>query len=117
MGLGATMRVRRSRANFWDLGMSDTLLIDGADAGQIWSRQTRTFEVSPGMHELEVRFLWIRRSRLEVLLTEGEERSFECKTFVGMPILRGATEKEIVEMQRNSGVRHKPRNLGESKPR
>ena len=43
--------------------MSYTLMIDGADAGQIWSRRTRTFEVSPGMHELEVRFLWIRPDR------------------------------------------------------
>jgi hypothetical protein len=91
-------------------------MIDGADAGQIWSCPTLTFEVSPGMHELEVRFLWIRRSRLEALLSEGEERNFECKTFVGMPILTRATEKELVEMQRDSGVRHKPRNLGGSKP-
>ena len=92
-------------------------MIDRADAGQIWSCPTLTFEVSPGMHELEVRFLWIGRSCLEVLLSEGEERDFVCQTFVGMPILKRATEKELVEMQRDSGIRHKPSNLAGSKPR
>jgi hypothetical protein len=85
MGLGATIRVHRSQANLRDLGISYTLMIDEADAGQIWSRRTRTFEVSPGIHELEVRLLWIRRSRLEFLLSEGEERNFACKTFVSVP--------------------------------
>jgi hypothetical protein len=114
MSDSGTIRVYRSRANLMDLGLGFTLMIDGADAGQIWSRQTKVFEVMPGAHRVYVRFLWLRKStEVEVVLTAGQEKELACHTnWVGYPVLRPATQKDAAKLERDTPVSPAPRDLG-----
>jgi len=47
-----------------DLGLRYTIELDRIDVGQIRPRQTRSFELPPGPHEIRLRFLPSREIHL-----------------------------------------------------
>lgn len=47
--------------------------IDGQVAGRIKDGKQATFEVSPGIHQVRVRLMWLQSPAVEVRLEEGKE--------------------------------------------
>ena len=95
------IRLYRSRANPFDLGMAFTVFIDGVEVGQIWSNQVKAFDVAPGAHRVYVRFVLFRKSaELEVTLDAGtQEFLFCCTNWLAYPILRRSSENDILKMR------------------
>ncbi len=80
-----------------------SVFLDGSKMGAISPRQTRVYQVSPGEHTLNLRFLaGLRRSKtIHVPLAAGEEKQLVCllNTF-GWPSIRSATPHDVAAMER-----------------
>jgi hypothetical protein len=95
------IRLYRSRANLFDIGMAFTVFIDGVDVGKIWSNQIKAFEVAPGAHKVYVRFVLLRKSaELEITLDAGSQEFLFCRTSCLIyPILKRSSENDILKMR------------------
>jgi hypothetical protein len=62
-----------------DLLRSYKVIIDGTFVGAIRRRQTRSFDVSPGQHEIHLTIDWCRSRSIQLELLPGEEAHLSCK--------------------------------------
>jgi hypothetical protein len=62
-----------------DLFRSYKVLIDGAVVGWIRRRQTKTFAVPPGHHEVHLEIDWCQSQEIALDLAPGEEAKLTCR--------------------------------------
>jgi hypothetical protein len=62
-----------------DLFRSYKVLIDGVVVGWIRRRQTKTFAVAPGHHEVHLEIDWCRSREIDLDLRPGEEAKLTCR--------------------------------------
>jgi hypothetical protein len=55
------------------------VFIDGRKVGDIKPGQTEVFEVSPGLHELQLKVDWTCSARLQTQTENGAQAKFVCK--------------------------------------
>jgi hypothetical protein len=105
-----------------------TVLIDEREAGDVWTNQTKTFDVKPGSHVVQLRQV-MKSNMLRVELTDNAVADLACWTarlivlsplsrFTSFRFLHAMTPKESARaMAATVGVaRHVPRNLGTDQP-
>jgi hypothetical protein len=104
----------------WGLisGVHYRVVIDGADVGELWPEQVKTFQVTPGEHEVQLkRFRCRWRNRLTVTVHPGEAvelaSASEWVALSGFVDLHLATAKDHVAMTQTRYAVPPPRNLGE----
>lgn len=116
----AVVRLYRPGPSFWRWLSIQYLyyrvFIDGADRGEVWTRQTKTFDVTPGEHEVQLkRGALIKSNRITIAVDDAKELDLACSIrgeVVGWPELRLATPKQSAKMRRIVGKPPTPRNLG-----
>jgi hypothetical protein len=119
--IGGAVRIYRPRNYAFLLGQDRylTVFIDRKERGELWTKQVRTFEVAPGLHEVQLGtgWGWLHRSEtLSVEIGVGETADFACPRFwssAGWARLRRATEKDLAAMTGLRVETPKPRNLAE----
>jgi hypothetical protein len=81
-----------------------TVVLDHQSVGKIGNEQVRVFDVDPGEHRLQMRFVLLRRSKeMQMSLKEDEERAFICGTNgIGWPTLREASPEDVAEIPETS---------------
>ena len=96
------------------------VLIDGVQAGELWNRQVKVFEVKPGVHEVRIkRWPSFRSNSLKLTMEESQTVELACPFWAGIPTLFGlprirlANEKDKVRMRTLVENPVTPRNLGE----
>jgi hypothetical protein len=108
------VRIYRPRAVIGWFGFFH-VLIDGEDRGELWPKQVKTFDVSPGNHRLELRqHVVIRSWVMEFSLSSGEVVEFACSRLasgVGRTGLHPATPAESEVMKRLTAASPIPRDL------
>ena len=62
-----------------DLFRSYKVIIDGTFVGAIRRRETRSFDVPPGRHEIHLTIDWCRSRDIELNLLPGEEAHLTCR--------------------------------------
>jgi hypothetical protein len=91
------------------------VLIDGIDRGELWSHQVKSFEVSPGQHEVQLKQGVATHSELLTFSADPKEvMEFACSrllTAVGLTGLHPATTSESLRMQKFMVKPPTPRNL------
>jgi hypothetical protein len=96
-----------------------TVFIDHKERGELWTNQVRTFDVAPGLHEVQLGtgWGWLHRSQpLSLEVGVGESAELACPRFwssVGWAHLRWATKNDLVGMAALRTETPKPRNLAE----
>jgi hypothetical protein len=94
-----------------------TVYIDGVERGELWGKQVRVFDVSPGTHDVQVGlgWGWVLRSRpLSFTVEAGQTADLVCARilhYLDFPKLRVAREKDIARMQKLLRTPPVPRNL------
>lgn len=115
--VGAAVRIYRPRQPLQLSQGYFTVFIDGVERGELWGHQVRVFDVSPGMHDVQVGagWGWFWRSRpLRFDVEVGQIADFACspvQSFLGWGDLRPATEWDKARMQRLIASPPAPRNL------
>jgi hypothetical protein len=72
--------LHRDPGGWVDRLRSYRVFIDGVRVGDIQRGGTRTFEVAPGDHQVELRIDWCRSRPLDVHLDPGREARLECRS-------------------------------------
>jgi len=73
--------VKRRARPYGDLFRAYAIEIDGAHVGSIHRRKTRSFEVPPGRHRVQLRIDFCSSPPVDVYVSAGEEAHFECRAF------------------------------------
>ena len=97
----SSVRIYRPRAGIGDSGYFRVFL-DGADVGELWAGQVRTFEVAPGEHQIRLTQFMIRRESFTFSVREGEGLELACSRLgaFGLFGLHLATPKESEKIRK-----------------
>jgi hypothetical protein len=81
-----------------------SVFIDGVDRGEVWARQTKTFDVTPGEHEVRLkRGRLIRSNSIKVTVDSTKTMDVACSIrgdLVGWPELQLATQRQRDRMKK-----------------
>lgn len=100
------------------VGVHYRVVVDGADVGELWPEQIKSFQVAPGEHDVQLkRFGWRWGNSLSVTVHPGEvlelASSSEWAALFGFVNLHSATAKDHAAMTESRFEVPPPRNLGE----
>lgn len=89
MDEAASITLHRGKGNLVDLSAPFQVSIDGKTVGRLLVEESKTFEVLPGLHLLNVNYFVLRRSNdLIVRVAPGETGEFTCRTrWFGSPLI------------------------------
>jgi hypothetical protein len=76
---GARLTLHRLPRPWGDLLRSYKVYVDGTLVGTIWHRQTKTFDVTPGRHQIHLEIDWFRSRRIDVDFAPGQQVSMTCR--------------------------------------
>ena len=83
----SSVRITRAGRNVWDFlcyllwPPPYTVVIDGEIVGEVSAAQEKTFNLSPGSHEVQMKGpLGRRSSKRSVTVESGHEAAFSCST-------------------------------------
>jgi hypothetical protein len=97
----ATIRLYRGRGNLMDPGWAFRMQIDGSEVGDIRTKQSKDFEVSPGDHWFRLLSAFPGRGsgKREVSLAADEIKVFYCYTnILGLVDVRIPNQKDIAKL-------------------
>ena len=77
-GSTAQITLKRLRRPIGDVLRTYKVVIDGTEVGDIRRGETKTFDVSPGEHEIHLEIDWATSRRLGLKLSEGDLASLTC---------------------------------------
>lgn len=99
-------------------GVYYRVVVDGADVGELWPKQVKTFQVSPGEHKVQLKgppFRWWRNSIVVTVPPDGVVElacASEWAALAGILDLHRATAKERAAIA-YAKDESPPRELGE----
>jgi hypothetical protein len=118
---GSAIKVYRPGLPRWSLWRWDYyhVIVDGIDVGEVWPRQTKVFDVTPGEHGVQVRRVGLPfgRKALLVSVDAGQVVELACwldPLTLGLSGLHLATPRESAKMRKIVKIPDSPRNLGAS---
>jgi hypothetical protein len=82
VAVGATsarLTVKRLPRPWGDFLRSYKVFVDGTLVGMIRRRQTRSFDVVPGHHQIHLEIDWCRSRRIDVEFGPGQEVYMTCR--------------------------------------
>lgn len=74
----AQIALKRLRRPLGDILRTYKVVIDGSTVGEIRRGETKTFDVPPGRHEIQLQIDWASSRRLDLNLSSGDVASLEC---------------------------------------
>lgn len=117
MATVTSVRIYRPRAVIGDLGHFRVFL-DGSDVGELSAGQVRTFELTPGEHQIRLTQFVIRRGSFVFTVREGEGLELACSRLAAFGLfgIHVATPKESEKIHKVGSTRaQRPaRDLGQS---
>ena len=75
----ARLTVKRLPRPWGDFLRSYKVFVDGTNVGMIRRRQTRSFDVVPGRHQIHLEIDWCRSRKIDVDLEPGQEVHMTCR--------------------------------------
>jgi hypothetical protein len=74
----AQITLKRLRRPVGDVLRTYKVVIDGNRAGEIRRGETKTFDVTPGRHEIHLEIDWAKSRNVELNLSSGDVASLSC---------------------------------------
>jgi len=97
-----------------------TVLIDDREQGELWPKQAKTFQVTPGHHKLRLtQGILTKSHELSFSVEPGESAEFACSRLLsifGLMGLHAASAPERAKMRGLAVDTPTPRNLAISNP-
>src|SRR5271166_1286021 len=80
MSGSARIRVSRTRGHWNERGNPYTVIIDGAEAGEVWAERSASLSISPGDHRVRMKaYLYGGSNEMTVSVDEGQTAELVCQ--------------------------------------